>query len=139
LRDDLQTRVYLALAAEGAPALWRDLRPEAIRLTYWYTSDPPETRSLVYDAAWHEENWAGLLAVVEEIQGRLEAGGDLPLTDDLAQCRRCAYQVYCGRQAGGMELAEWYADETSAADATPVTDELLAGDTASLRLEPDRP
>jgi len=132
LRDDLQTRVYLALAAEGAPALWRDVRPEAIRsdsirLTYWYASDPPETRSLVYDAAWHEENWAGLMALVDEIQHQLAAGGDLPLTDDLSQCRRCLYQVYCGRQGSGMELGDWLNDQS------------MAGEMPSTQLEPDRP
>jgi hypothetical protein len=125
LGDDLQTRVYLALAAEGAPALWPDrrpesIRPEFIRLTYWYASDPPESRSLAYDGAWHAENWAYLSGLVQQIEGQLASGADLPLTDDLAQCRRCAYQAYCGRQADGLDLDEWLA-------------------TTSPRLEPDLP
>lgn len=133
LRDDLQTRVYLALAAEGAPALWGDVRPGAIRLTYWYASDPPVTRSLTYDADWHAENWAYLGALVSQIGRQMDTGDALPLTDDLAQCRRCAYQVYCGRHAGGMDLAEWSADDIVAGDVS------TAGDSASLPLEPDRP
>ena len=121
LRDDLQTRVYMALAAEGAAAVWPGLRPEGIRLTYWYASDPPQTRSLTYDAAWHAENWNHLAELVGQIGRQLATGDTLPLTNDLDQCRRCAYQVYCGRQAGGMDLAEW------------------PGDQAFLELEPDRP
>lgn len=127
LRDDLQTRVYLALAAEGAPALWGDVRPEAIRLTYWYASDPPETRTLAYDAGWHADNWAHLAALVGKIARQVAAGDDLPLTDELAHCRRCVYQVFCGRQADGLDLAGWLADDASSGDAGP------------LRLEPNRP
>jgi hypothetical protein len=132
LRADLQTRVYLALAAEGASALRRDLgmeailservQPDEIRLTFWYASDPPATRSLVYGAAWHQENWAGMTALVSQIADQLESGDDLPLTDALVQCRRCAYQAYCGRQVGGMDLADWQ-----------------VSDAASPLLEPDRP
>ncbi len=139
LRDDLQTRVYLALAAEGAPALWGDVRPEAIHLTYWYASDPPAMRSLTYDDDWHHENWSGLLKLVDQIAAHLESGDDLPLTDDLAHCRRCLYQVYCGRQAGGLDLAEWLADDASATnDLSPVSGP-SAGSSASVRLEPERP
>jgi hypothetical protein len=133
LRDDLQSRVYLALAAQGAPALWRDVRLEAIQLTYWYASDPPVSRTLAYDAAWHAENWAGLVAQVGQIGRLLDSGVDLPLTDDLDQCRRCAYQAYCGRQAGGMDLAEWLSDDLSSGG------EVSPGDRASLQLEPDHP
>lgn len=125
LRQDLQTRVYLALVAEGAPALWRDIRPESVRLTYWYASDPPATRTLAYDSAWHAENWADLTALVGQIEHQIASGDDLPLTDDLDQCRRCAYQAYCRRQTGDMDLAEWLAD------ASPTDDG------SSSRLEPD--
>jgi len=113
LRNDLQTCVYLALAAEGAAALWSDFSPEAIRLSYWYASDPPLTRTLAYNATWHTENWAYLASLVQQIERQLESGDELPLTDDLAQCRRCAYQAYCGRQADGIDLAEWQSEEAS--------------------------
>jgi hypothetical protein len=113
LRDDLQTRVYLALAAEGAQALWNGVSPEAIKLTYWYSSDPPMIRSLVYDAAWHAENWGFLQELARQIEQQLGTGEALPLTDDLTQCQRCAYQAYCGRQSEGVDLAGWSSEESS--------------------------
>jgi len=122
LHDDLQTRVYLALAAEGAMAIWGQVPPESISLTYWYASDPPQTRTLTYNAAWHAENWSYLSSLVQQIEHQLESRDELPLTDDLAQCRRCAYQAYCDRQTRGIDLAEWQGDEE-----------------ASMYLEPDLP
>ncbi|UCG22995.1 MAG: PD-(D/E)XK nuclease family protein [Chloroflexota bacterium] len=107
LRDDLQTRVYLALVAEGAPALRDPVSPEAITLTYCYPTDPPVVASLAYSRAWHEENWAFLRELTIEIEERLALGKDLPLTDDLAACRRCAYQAYCGRLMESSDLADW--------------------------------
>lgn len=138
LRNDLQTRVYLALAAEGATALWRRLEPTAInpdsvRLTYWYASDPPVTRSLAYDEAWHARNWAALTDLVGQIERQLATGDDLPLTQDLDQCRRCAYQAYCGRQAGDADLAKWISEQGSADDAT------RPGEAGPFQLEPGRP
>lgn len=121
LRDELQTRVYLALAAEGAGALSAGVAPEVIRLTYWYAGDPPVTRALAYDAAWHAENWAYLRVLVNEIERDLATSDQLPLTDDLGQCRRCAYQAYCGRLADGLDLVDWNSED------------------APLQLEPDRP
>lgn len=127
LRDDLQTRVYLALAAESARALWQDVGPERIRLTYWYASDPPVTRLLAYDEAWHAQNWAYLVDLTRQIEDQLAAGDDLPLTDDWTRCQRCAYQVYCGRQMGAMDLADWLGEDDS------------PGDRTSSQLEPERP
>ncbi|MCA9971530.1 MAG: PD-(D/E)XK nuclease family protein [Anaerolineales bacterium] len=122
LRDDWQTRLYLALLAEGGAALRpgsatlrpgsatlrpgsATLRPEHINLTYWYASDPDTPRTIAYDAAWHARNWADIEAAVAQIDAEL-AAGVWPLTDDLAQCRVCAYQVYCGRQAAGAAAPE---------------------------------
>ena len=120
LRDDLQTRVYLALAAEGASALGDPVSPEArdpvspdaISLTYWYVTDPPAAVSLSYSRAWHTENWAFLGELAAEIEQQLAGGEMLPLTDDLAQCRRCAYQAFCGRLMESTDLADWRSSES---------------------------
>jgi hypothetical protein len=132
LRDDLQTRIYLALAAESATALGTshapgEIIPERIRLTYWYASDPPVSRTLAYDGAWHQQNWAYLLDLVDRIERQLATGEDLPLTDDLAHCRRCVYQLFCGRQMAAMDLAAWLDEDSS------------ANDEGSPELEPTRP
>lgn len=103
LRDDWQTRLYLGMVAAGGAALLdRDqvIAPERITLTYWYTAVPDEPLIIRYDAAWHAQNWDNLTAIVAELDAALTA--DLwPLTDNWDHCRRCAYQVYCGRQAAG--------------------------------------
>ena len=112
LRGDLQTRIYLALAAEGSTALKEPVSPEAIRLTYWYATDPPAVVSLTYSQAWHEESWAFLSERAAEIEQQLASGEILPLTDDLAQCRRCAYQAYCGRSMERIDLADWQSSES---------------------------
>ena len=114
LRVDLQTQVYLALAAEGAPAVLGPISPEAISLTYWYATDPPVVVSLTYSRDWHTENWAFLVELAAEIEQELAGREQLPLTDDLAQCRRCAYQAYCGRFMESSDLADWQSSESPA-------------------------
>ena len=108
LRVDWQTRLYLALLAEGGSALWPDpahiLRPEAIHLTYWYAAEPDAPRTIAYSAVDHAQNWADIQAIVAQIDAAL-VEDNWPLTDDWDECRRCAYQVYCGRQAAGRESA----------------------------------
>jgi hypothetical protein len=111
LRDDLQTRVYLALAAEGSPALRKDAAPDEVRLTYWYASDPPIAISLAYNKTWHAQNWAFLQELVRQIERQLATEESLPLTSDLAECRRCVYQAYCDRQTDGIDLTAWLGSE----------------------------
>jgi hypothetical protein len=107
LRQDWQTRLYLALLAEGGSALWgvrfsngRSLQPEAITMTYWYAAEPDTPRHMSYSQAEHERNWAEIQAIVAQIDSCL-AQDNWPLTDEWSHCRRCAYQVYCGRQEAG--------------------------------------
>lgn len=111
LRDDMQTRVYLALAAEGAKAIRSPARAEDIKLTYWYADQPSAAVSLAYNQAWHAENWAFLERLVEQIERLLSEESNWPLTDELDECRRCAYQVYCGRQMEVIDLAAWQSDD----------------------------
>ncbi len=104
LRRDWQTRLYLALLAEGGGALWGEgapsgLNPDDIRITYWYVTEPDSPRTLQYSQTEHRQNWQELTAVVSQIQTHLESG-EWPLTDDLVQCRWCSYQIYCGRGEG---------------------------------------
>jgi hypothetical protein len=127
LRQDWQTRLYLTLLAEGGAALGgngRSLKPENITLTYWYAAQPDKPRIMEYGQAEHDQNWADIQAVVAQVDESL--GQDKwPLTDDLAQCRRCAYQIYCGRQAAGL--------------ADPPTNEDPIADEPDWLLEPDLP
>ncbi len=111
LRAAWQTRVYLAVLAEGGAALAPDaataFAPDRLSFTYWYVADPEQPRVIRYDAAAHRRNWAELRAIVERMDGLLSEGeAAWPLTDDLAVCRACAYQALTGRLAAGLAEPE---------------------------------
>ena len=97
LRQDLQSRVYLALAAESGDILGRKINPEQITLTYWFFSDPPAEVSLNYSRRDHMENWQNFTAIADRIERHLAFTGAWPQTDDLSECARCQYQVPCSR------------------------------------------
>ena len=111
LRAAWQTRVYLAVLAQGGAALASDLAPafapDRLSFTYWYAADPDRPRVIHYDAAAHHRNWADLEALVSRIDGLLGSGEDAwQLTDDLSACRHCAYQALTGRLAAGEAQSE---------------------------------
>lgn len=103
LRQDWQTRLYLAMLAEGSAALGQTLQPEQIAITYWYVNDPEVPRTIRYHQTWHSQNWADIQAVVSQVNAAL-AVDTWPLTDEWANCRHCAYQSYCGRQEAGPAI-----------------------------------
>ncbi len=118
LRNDWQTRLYLAMLAEGAQALRADgrhLLPDHIAITYWYTSEPDMPHTITYSQAWHQQNWAEISALVAHIEARQGQGGIWALTDDWSQCQACAYRVLCERQGAGPALS-LAADDESALD-----------------------
>lgn len=110
LRRDWQTRLYLGMLVEGGHALWMGksaqtrLAPAHVSLTYWYVHEPDLPRVIRYDAATHAQNWSELTELVNQIEAQTAINA-WPLTDDLTQCRTCAYQTYCGRQDAGVETA----------------------------------
>lgn len=101
LRADLQTRLYLALAVAGGPALTTDKRgvdPDALRITYWYVRAPEASVTLPYGEEAHRRNWVALEALVAELIAQHRSGDEVwPLTEDLDACARCAYRLFCGR------------------------------------------
>jgi hypothetical protein len=114
LRQSGQTLLYLALAAEGLAALGAPRPPEAISLTYWYASDPASSVRIRYGETEHARAWRELESVVSEIE-RLLAGADAwPLTDNLDECGRCAYQLYCRRFPATVDLSAWEETESAA-------------------------
>lgn len=128
LRDDWQTRLYLAMLAEGAAALGRALPPEQIALTYWFVRAPEHAVTIRYDADWHRRNWAEISATIGRIARRLVAPHAVwPLTDDWDECRACAYRAYCGREVTPVKRPESDAVLESEDEPTTVT------------LEPDLP
>lgn len=140
LRETWQTRLYLAMLAEGAQALRADgrrLLPDHIAITYWYTSEPETPRIITYSQAWHEQNWAEISTLVAHIEAQQRQDGTWPLTDDWSQCRACAYRAFCGRQGAGRPLAGQHGAGqplTSAAD-----DESALDKDVEFLLEPGLP
>ncbi len=105
LRHDWQTRLYLAMLAEGSAALGHSVQPDQIAITYWYVNDPAEPRTIHYNQAWHTQNWTDIQAIAAQIDAVLTKD-NWPLTDDWAHCRQCAYQAYCGRQEAGETVKD---------------------------------
>ena len=107
LSQDLQSRLYLALAVEGSGALGQPISADQVRLTYWFVNDPMATVTIHYSQAQHERNWAEFQDLVAEIESQPSNQEVWSLTDDLAQCERCAYQAYCGRQTTVQDSSSW--------------------------------
>lgn len=118
-----QTRLYLALLAEGGSAFWPQavqLTPEQISLTYWYVQAADTPITITYSAAAHQANWAEL----EQIAAQLDAAStadEWPLIAEWTRCRECAYQSFCGRQGAGTAVPEL--EETE--EPTPPNEQLL--------------
>ncbi|WP_420645528.1 PD-(D/E)XK nuclease family protein [Candidatus Leptofilum sp.] len=103
-----QTRLYLALLAEGSNAFWpqaKSISPEQIRLTYWFVQEPDAPATIGYSAAAHAANWGELQQFATQLDETFALDA-WPLTDDWNHCRECAYQNYCGRQAAGTATPE---------------------------------
>ena len=119
LAEDFQTRLYLALAVEGSAALEQGVDPDHLSLSYWYVNQPDAAVTISYSQQAHNDNWARLSAIVQEIDQQLSTKVILPLTNDLGECARCAYQIYCGRLVDTMNLDEWEMEEETAELAPP--------------------
>lgn len=122
-----QTRLYLALLAEGGSAFWPQNvspAPEQIHLTYWFVQEAEAPVTISYSAAEHQANWAELQQIAAQLDDAL-AQDEWPLTDDWNHCRECAYQIYCGRQAAGSAVPELdEAEEPDIPDEQLLTPEL---------------
>ena len=112
LQENLQTRIYLALAVEGRAALNADVIPEQVSLTYWYVQEPEATVTIPYDQERHRDNWVYLKGLAADIERQFVADRSQPLTEDLTQCERCAYQIYCDREMPTLDLSSWEGEES---------------------------
>ncbi|MBX3057627.1 MAG: PD-(D/E)XK nuclease family protein [Anaerolineae bacterium] len=137
LRHDWQTRLYLAMLAEGGQALWGEerspLQLEQISITYWYAAAPEKPLTIPYTATWHTQNWAEIAAIVAQIEAQQMAGSIWPLTEDRTQCRVCAYQALCGRQEVGAPAL------SATEGAVPLLADEETEDLRALPLEPALP
>jgi len=119
LRQDLQSKIYLAMVAECGDVLGDKVLPENAVLTYWFATVPPKELSLTYGRQKHAENWAHLVSIADEVEDRMGSDMLWSLTEDRDECRRCAYQILCGRGRGNPDLDEWEdAEEPSPIEPT---------------------
>jgi len=106
LREDLQTRLYLALLYQGSDALGVNLAADQVQLTYWYVQQPAAAVTFTYSETWHAENWAYLTDLAAAVTAAQQAD-QWPLTDNWDECRRCAYAAYCGRESASQVEPDW--------------------------------
>lgn len=101
LIDDIQSRIYLYVLAEGGGAYHpagRAFLPASLTLLYWHPQGPQQV-ALAYSATRRDEDGLFLRALVEQVTATpVEALGR---TEDEEACGRCAYAPLCGRAGGG--------------------------------------
>ncbi len=122
LRQDLQTLLYLVMVTEGAAALAPGgaINPDQVRITYWYTANPSASVTIGYSQQQHVANWRALTDQVAALEAQLTSADPLwPLTDNLAECAICPFQIYCGRQQAGHMPAANAADDQEPEEDTP--------------------
>ena len=122
LRQDLQTLLYLAMVTEGAAALTPDgvINPDQVRITYWYAANPIASVTIGYSQQQHEANWRFLTSQVTALESQLASPDPVwPLTDNLAECAICPFQIYCGRQQAGRSPAAHVAEDHEPEEDTP--------------------
>jgi len=115
LEHDWQTRIYMALLYQLRHVLFDgEITAEQISMTYWYVREPKQSVKMSFDEAWHQQNWADLVTLAEQIENRLNDDGRTlwPLTPDHKACGRCLFNALCGRELAQPQVAAaWEQDE----------------------------
>jgi CRISPR/Cas system-associated exonuclease Cas4 (RecB family) len=101
----LQTIVYPLMLVEASPRLvGRQLKPEAVRLIYWFADNPEPgiTEVFQYSAARYEEDQRYLTTLLHRLFSMNV--NEWPLTSNEKLCRLCQYRSLCnrGRDAGTL-------------------------------------
>lgn len=117
LREDWQTRLYLAMLIEGSEALGHAYAPEQVAITYWFARDPKQSVTIRYNSAEHTKTLAELTTTTTQLDRRLVAADAVwPLTENLTTCARCGFRSYCDRNEPPAPLNEY--------DLEPLREEL---------------
>jgi hypothetical protein len=100
----LQTIVYPVLLVESSERLLGyAVKPEQVRLIYWFANAPENVEVFVYSRSRYEQDKQMLANIME----RLLATPDIvwPLTPNTKLCRLCQYRSLCerGDVAGSIE------------------------------------
>jgi len=111
LREDIQTRLYLLMAAEALP----EVKPQAVCMTYWFAAFPGESELIPYSAAQHDRDRSDLYDLIDEVAKAPPES--FILTPDERQCRFCVYRSYCERGTNAGTSLE--TDEEALSDYDP--------------------
>ena len=110
LRNDIQTCLYLMMAAEAGDSLYGSVAipPERLSMCYWFAAFPREPEMIDYTATLFQRDRADILELVDRIANA--PAESFVLTADERQCRYCVYRSYCERGVGAGQ-ADGLADE----------------------------
>ncbi len=100
-----QTRLYRYVAVRaGGHLLAAPLRPEQVRMVYWFPAFPDAPYHFPYDAAQFQADQADLHALLTDI-ARRDSPDHFPRTADDRACHFCPYRSLCERgvQAGPLD------------------------------------
>src|SRR5450432_850346 len=100
----LQTIVYPLLLVEASERLLGyAIKPEQVRLVYWFANAPQEIEVFEYSTARRDQDLRVLAALLDEV---LAHNADpWPLTPNVQRCQLCQYRSLCDRgvEAGTFE------------------------------------
>ncbi len=120
LLEKVQTRLYRLILARAAQSLTegKPIRPENIRMSYWFAPYPDTPVTLPYTTEACRDDQAYFEDLIREI-GQKSAEGFFR-TQDLRQCRFCVYRSHCDRGIEAGDLADFemadYEPETTNLD-----------------------
>jgi len=112
LQERMQTKLYRLLLLEGGSYLNEDqpVRPDQIKMIYWFANDPQTPEKLDYSLAQAEADRAEIRNRIEEICHLCTLEQPFPLTLEERRCAYCNYRSLCnrGKRAGDdTEFDDW--------------------------------
>lgn len=102
-----QTRVYRAMLILAGMHLNKatPIKPEHVKMTYWYSDHPTEPACFPYTATQFRRDKDAL----NRLAGEISTASDFPKTDEEKKCAFCVYRSYCERKieiGSGDDLLE---------------------------------
>lgn len=126
LERRMQTILYPLMLVESAPRLLGyAIKPEQVRLIYWFANAPSEIEVIQYSAERHTQAQKLVATTLDRLLATDET--IWPLTTNEMHCRLCQYRSLCNRGvvAGQLDEAEIEAVEAMEAAGDVMQDEYV--------------
>ncbi len=104
LDSRLQTIIYPLLLVESSQRLiGYKLKPEQVKLIYWFANAPTDVEVFQYSTLRLEQDRATLAHLLDRLMST--EGAIWPLTPNVQRCQWCQYRSLCerGREAGAVD------------------------------------